>query len=232
MLIGKDHAPWLKKVAKSEFKWVIFATFLLSSSINIGHGFEYQVRAETLLSPTYIYTDDAVYSSTFNYTKLYIDQYPSVNTNVVFLVYSIVYFFVNFIIFFAVNTVIEVKIVQRMHTELESKRNRLARMRSHLVNANVESEDAKKERRVIVMVVISSIINFILRIPDFFIFLEATSNSAVVRLDNIYPGFTALLLDVSYLAYILTFSFNVFLFYTFNSKFKEAFVALFLKNKP
>jgi hypothetical protein len=42
LLIGKDHAPWLVKIAKLEFKWVIRGSFLFSSLINIAHGWQYQ----------------------------------------------------------------------------------------------------------------------------------------------------------------------------------------------
>jgi hypothetical protein len=126
-----------------------------------------------------------------------------------------------------------VKIVQRMHKELDEKRERMAKMSSASKvssnfsnNTSDQSEDDKKERRVIIMVVINSLVNFLLRSSDFFIFLEESSSSFVFSLNSFYPGLPNLFLDISYLTYILTFSFNVLLFYKFNSKFKEAFVIL------
>jgi hypothetical protein len=48
LLIGKDHAPWLVKIAKLEFKWVIRGSLMLSALINIGHGWEYQAMVDVL----------------------------------------------------------------------------------------------------------------------------------------------------------------------------------------
>jgi hypothetical protein len=241
LLVGKDHTQWLVSLAKAEFKWVIRGSLLLTALINIGHGFEYEITKLSNLPPTYVYSsqEDNVFLKQFQ--KTYISQYPSVSTDPSFFVYSVVYFIINFLFFFIVNTLIEIQIVRRMHKELEDKRARMAKMRSSIPltsisatenkNASSESEDDKKERRVIIMVVLNGIINFVLRFPDFLIFLEETNNASIDYLNSLYPGFDGLLLDISYLAYILTFSFTVLLYYNFNAKFKEAFV-LFPGKKP
>jgi hypothetical protein len=52
LLVGKDHAQWLVKIAKLEFKWVIRGSLLFSALINIGHGWEYQVIHSILLKFT------------------------------------------------------------------------------------------------------------------------------------------------------------------------------------
>jgi hypothetical protein len=244
MLVGKDHPPRLVKLAKLEFKWVIRGSFLICALSNIGHGFEYIINEGTELPPgfntKYTFSDYTYLSK-----KSYISQYPTVTTYHAFIVYSVFYFVVNFGFFFAINTLIEIQIVQRMRKELKEKRVRMLRMSSgkSLITSNssvsstitnrltsIESEDEKKERRVIVMVVVNSVMNFVLRFPDFLIFLEATGNSYVIYLNLLYPGFSALLLHISYLSYILTFSCNFVIFYQFNSKFKEAFIGLFKKN--
>jgi hypothetical protein len=243
MLIGKDHKPWLKTIAKLEFKWFILGAFLISAVINIGHGFEYHVKKETLVIPNdgdrdrLTYDGSTIYLYNVVFSKDYIDQYPSVNSDLSFFVYSIVYFVFNVLLFFIVNTLIEVKILKCMHKELVEKRERMARMSASKStaldknkNTSVEEEDDKKERRVIIMVTVNSLINFFLRIPDFLIFLENSSQTAADYYNSIYPGLASLLLDVSYLAYILTFSFNVLIFYKFNLKFKEAFI-VFPKKK-
>jgi hypothetical protein len=248
LLVGKDHAHWLVAIAKVEIKILISGTFIFSALINIGHGFEYQIKNPFLIPSHAGYND---YSDShnrrflnlnINVNKTYVAQYPTVNIATSYFVYSIGYFVVNFGFFFVINTLIEVQIVRRMHKELEEKRERVARMKINKFtsissttstdssNASAEAEDEKKERRVIIMVVVNSLLNFILRFPDFFIFLEENSNSWMAHLDNMLPGFPALLLHISYLSYILTFSFNVFVFYKFNSKFKEAFVNLFKTN--
>jgi hypothetical protein len=241
MLVGKDHPPRLVKLAKLEFKWVIRGSFLICALVNIGHGFEFTIAGETEFVPIF---DNSIYDYThheyninFGFMKFYITQYPAVNTSSFLFVYSVMYFVINFLLFFAINTLIEFLIVMRMRRELREKRERLARM-SKGKNSNLavnesrtESEDAKKERRVIIMVVVNSLVNFVFRFPDFLIFLEAYNSSAVDYYNNKNPGLSALLLDIGYLTYILTFSFNFLLFYNFNSKFKDMFIAIFFSKR-
>jgi hypothetical protein len=218
---------------------VIRGSLLISAIINIGHGFENRANEEFAKPPDY--KNDlqvGFWNSQFN--KTYISQYPSVNTNLYYFVYSVLYFLINFALFFAISTIIEVMILQRMHKELAEKRERMARMNAYkttvladssIALTNAELEDAKKERRVITMVVLNSLVNFLLRFPDFLIFLEDSSKTSESSLNAIFPGFASLLLDISYLAYILTFSFNVLIFYIFNSKFKKLFVIFTTTNE-
>jgi hypothetical protein len=42
LLVGKDHPPWLVRIAKLKFKWVIRGSLFFSGLINIGHGWQYQ----------------------------------------------------------------------------------------------------------------------------------------------------------------------------------------------
>jgi hypothetical protein len=119
LLVGNDHAPWLVKVAKLEFKPVIRGAFLISAVINIGHGWEYQdVGVFSMIRP--MLGNDAL-----NNGNSYSD-YPKANQGQAYFYFSIVYFVVNFGVFFILNTGIEVKIVRRMHKELQEKRERLA----------------------------------------------------------------------------------------------------------
>jgi hypothetical protein len=251
LLIGKDHAPWLVAIAKLEFKWVIRGSFLFSALINIGHGWEYEPMADVLFSPLIdngllyrlsdidknIYADntDIYYSANF---RSYYD-YPVPNNGVFFFVYSIFYFFLNFVVLFVLNTSIEVKIVRRMHKEMKEKRERMALMSgaaaSTLHSASADNkkadEDAKKERRVIKMVVLNGIFNFLLRSPELLVWLQYSTIRNLIahgqtweRTTMYIPGFTNLIVDLSYLTYILTFSSNFLIFYKFNTKFKEAVV--------
>jgi hypothetical protein len=182
LLVGKDHTKWLVTLARLEFKWVIFGSILVSAILNIGHGWEYQAV-----------DDSAKLRSYSNYDKingLSYSDYPQVNRDLPYFIYSIVYFVINFGAFFALNTGIEVKIVRRMHRELQDKRERIAKMNaSNSPSSNdaatgtknksqaeedrkKEEEDAKKERRVIKMVMLNGIFNFVLRAPDLLFWLE------------------------------------------------------------
>jgi hypothetical protein len=130
---------------------------------------------------------DSYYSQTNG--RSYSD-YPGTNKGMAYFIYSIVYFLINFGLFFILNTSIEVKIVRRMHTELKEKRERIAKMSASSTTSSVvstetatvsqadedrkkaEDEDSKKERKVIKMVVINGILNFILRAPDILFWME------------------------------------------------------------
>jgi hypothetical protein len=236
LLIGKDQAPWLVKIAKLEFKWVIRGSLLFSALINIGHGWEYQAMADVLFTPVkyngadyaqllYDTTDPMVdYSPLF---RSYAD-YPVPNTAQPFFIYSIIYFCLNFLALFVLNTFIEAMIVTRMRREMREKRVRMAALGNQTSEDVKAEEDEKKERRVIKMVVLNGLLNFFLRSPDLLVWLQysairrsISTGSSWEKIAIDAPGFLALLMDVSYFSFILTFTTNFIIFYLFNSKFKE-----------
>jgi hypothetical protein len=235
LLVGKDHNKWLITLAKLEFKWVIRVSLLFSVLINIGHGWEYQYIWDLALTRL----NDFDYMQENGYS---FSDYPQANQELTYFIYSIVYFIINFVIFFIINTGIEVKTVRRMHTELVEKRERIAKMResSSATTAhedkNKNDEDDKKERRGIKMVVLNGIFNFVLRAPDMLFWIGnknvilsvfGSENKYVsTALMEFVPGLLGFIIDIGYLAYILTSITNFVIFYTFNKNFKKA-VAIF-----
>jgi hypothetical protein len=189
LLVGKKHASWLVTIAKLEFKWVIRGSILFSALVNIGHGWEYQAIDNAQFSASYNY-----YTSQFN--GLSTSNYPEANQKMPFFIYSIIYFMVNFGLFFILNTGIEIKIVRRIQKELKEKRERLANLthstrstlfvdtagiefvEAHSPHADEDKkrkeEDTKKERKVLKMVVLNGVVNFILRAPDILFWMENT----------------------------------------------------------
>jgi hypothetical protein len=133
-----------------------------------------------------------------------------------------------------------------MQKELKEKRERLAKMNSakpvvsigSVGASNVlhkasedkkrEEEDEKKERKVIKMVVINGVLNFILRAPDMLFWMENYNSWSIFDDTLVYtallPGFLAFIPDIGYFTYILTFSSNFFIFYKFNKNFNDAVV--------
>jgi ABC-type multidrug transport system fused ATPase/permease subunit len=168
-------------------------------------------------------------------------DYPRANQELPYFIYSVVYFVINFGAFFILNTGLEAKIVRRMHKELKEKRERMAKLNSskpsstELANTSQadeeksrEKEDSIKERRVIKMVVLNSIFNFVLRAPDMLFWFENTSLLMYVFTyrfgSSFVPGRLSLVADIGYLTFILTFTTNFIIFYKFNKKFNEAVV--------
>jgi hypothetical protein len=220
MLIGKDHTPWLKQFAESDIKLVIRGSLLFSAIFNIGHGFEYKINdIADILNDINSETYDLAY------------MYPIVSQDLAYFSYSVIYFMVNVVGFVALNTAVEIKIILRMKKELREKRARLAKMREKSNSSagdteackKKEEEDDKKERRVITMVVLNSILNFLLRFPELFVWLESNYHNWFDLAGRIsLDGWFSLLSDLSYLTYILTFSTNFVIFYNFNSVLKES----------
>ncbi len=145
----------------------------------------------------------------------------------------IMVYFVNFFVFLVINTGIQIATVWKLQKELEEKRAKAAEMNKSLdeltKNKRLE-EDNKKEKRTIIMVILNSFINFILRFPEAFI-LIASSEETVPRnplqvffhfIGNFIDG----VVDFSYLTYILTFSTNILIYYKFNKKFRDSFKAI------
>jgi hypothetical protein len=176
MLIGKDHSPFLQKIAKCKMKRVVLLTIMFSLLMNIGHIFQYRIN----------YSWGPVnYDFINNQMK---DFYPAiVSDNVSLGAYILFYFVLNFGVFFLVNTWTEVRLVRKLHNELTIKRNKVAEeieltsmhnsAHSAVVNKMLKAKqkkiehDSKKEQRAIIMVISNSVINFILRLPEIFVFI-------------------------------------------------------------
>jgi hypothetical protein len=128
-----------------------------------------------------------------------------------------------------VNTGIEVAVVRKLLKELEEKKLKIETMAGKTAeNSKKKIEEIdQKERRAIVMVILNGSINLSLRFSEIFIFLNSMgslfpTNTVFIFLNGIYE-LPNLVIDVSYLAYILTFITNVLMYYFFNDKFKMAF---------
>jgi hypothetical protein len=87
-----------------------------------------------------------------------------------------------------------------------------------------------KEKRAIVMFILNSAINFVLRTPDILIFFqESAIFSPFASFLSSYSYLSFLAIDISYLTYILAFSRNVVIYYFFNDRFQKAFLLWFEK---
>jgi hypothetical protein len=239
MLVGQKHSVLLEKISKWKMKYVISVTVLFSLFMNIGHVFQYRINYGLEMIREY-YTEEDVYPHTVIYN-------PS------FEVYAIVYFMINFVLFLLLNTWLEVVIVSKLQqeisdkkakTEMEIKKMNLNNSaQSDVVNKVVKmkqkkiEQDAKKEQRAIVMVIANSLLNFILRLPEIFILISDSNGlflaNAVWITFNSIINFSNITVTIYYLAYILTFTTNVLVYYMFNQNFKQhfAFWTTYVKKK-
>jgi hypothetical protein len=235
MLVGREHNNTLGKISKWDIKWVISGILAFSLLMNIGHIFEYRINYGWGFSELSYYAGYSVKT----------DIYPTiVERNLGLGVYTLLYFIINFVFFFLVNTVVEMSLVLNMRQEIAEKRTKVEAEIQTMINNNTSesavinkvvksklkkvSEDAKKETKVIVMVILNSVINFILRVPEIFVFMSGSSG--LIK-NNVFADFfmsilylSNMMVSISYLAYVLTFSTNVAIYYFFNLKFKQAFI--------
>jgi hypothetical protein len=160
---------------------------------------------------------------------------------------------VNFGVFFILNTGIEIKIVCHMVKELKDKKEWMSKMndaklstssavttpsialQADLNDKKKEDEDVKRKRKVILMVILNSIFNLLLRSPDILFWLENKNiYTFLFTFENAddylsvrslkVSGLLSFVADMSYFTYILTFTTNFVIFYKFNTKFNEAVV--------
>jgi hypothetical protein len=226
MLIGREHSAFLQSISKWDLSTVVKLSVLVSFVANIGNIFKYYVNQANgfVGSPIMVY--------------LY-DVYPEVNMSFSVLpVYLIVYFAFNYLFFLVISTLLEALIVRKLHNELTEKRKKMAEMSggsgaNDASNAEKMKADEKRERRALVMVVINSALNVILRLCDLFIVLQESNyliSGSSDFLENT-PNLLIFVVNLSYFTFILTFTTNFFMFYLFNRKFKETIHLFFGASK-
>jgi hypothetical protein len=149
----------------------------------------------------------------------------------VFSIYSISYFCLNYLFFLLLNTILEVVIVRRLHTESAEKNNRLEEMNQMDARTRRKLEmDSKKELRSIVMVVVNSLTNFFLRLPEMLVFISSQKdvlgsfsgiNFFWQSNSDDLSNLKSFLVDVSYFTFIHSLTTNGCMYYLFNTKFKQ-----------
>jgi hypothetical protein len=209
-----------------DFKREIGYSVLISLILNVGHIFQFKIYDGT---PKITVTVQNVSNTKIVQAK-FSDTYPGINSeDLTFAIYSLLYFIGNYLVFLFVNTTIEVIIVRKLHQELLEKRRKMTQNGAQLSMATKRKleKDSKKEQRAILMVVMNSLINFFLRLSEIFIFLSSSKNTSsdnvVFEFFDSIPEFKYAIVDLSYLTFITTFSTNVYMYYLFNTNFKQAF---------
>jgi hypothetical protein len=147
----------------------------MSSLLNVGHVFEYQLNDARLYRWNY--------GNKVSYAE---PKYPddlSIDSSLSVYIYLLFYFFINYVLFFVVNTWVEVTIVQKLHSELADKRTRLHGMEMKSMGkaspSNVKFSFRKMRRQVIedgaenraiIMVIINALINLVFSLPELLLF--------------------------------------------------------------
>ncbi len=192
------------RLSKLEIKRVLLILIPVSLILNIGHIFQYTTRGYDVMSASQY---RPVYAFSYSYPAI-------IEDNAYFSVYLCAYTFLNFVVFLLFNTIVKVTILRKLQKELLEKRKRLEQMNQIDTRTKRKLEmDNEKELRALTMVVTNSFLNFFLRLPEILVFISSTNSIfnilAIANLDRNLTNFDALLVDVSYLIFILTFITNM-----------------------
>ncbi len=165
---------------------------------------------------------------------LFYGVYPGLITSSdipTFSIFVLLNLFVNYFLFLIFNTALEMIIVRRLRREIEEKKLHRAEL-THMSPESREfkrrqESDSRMETRAIVMVITNSVINMILRFPDFFSFIinsnDILPNNIIYQYFCGFLGICPGLVEIADFFFILTFTSNCLIYYFFNSKFKKFF---------
>jgi hypothetical protein len=158
-----------------------------------------------------------------------VDAYPIfAKDSLVFAIFSLVHFVVNYCLFLVFNTLVKVIIVVKLSREIREKRERMEALTTaaNLAANRAKLEaDEKRERKAIIMAIANGLVNLLLRFPEFFTFV-VDSNLPKNALFVYFCDQLVIcenLVTMAYFSYLLTCSTNCFIYYLFNTKFKESF---------
>jgi hypothetical protein len=245
LLVGKDHVQWIKTVAQSNFKTKMCIAVIASGLLSLIP--VYQVYFFNGLSTN---DEKGDHYNSYYYYHSYLKLFEvrdslsdfSVKLNLSLtklsndasalpLIFSltILYNLFSYFLFCLFNLALDVMTVLKLKETLGEK--------ARLSSSNKRGEQMQAERRSVIMVVLNSIVNILLRLPEllaivFFVAVAANPNQQ-------YPfkilcfnfGQCLTLGKISNSFDVLSLSLNVFFYYFFNKTFKFAFHLLFCGQK-
>jgi hypothetical protein len=235
LLVGKDHAKWVQIVAQSNFKTKMFVAFISSLVLSLVpvyevyyfEGFQLVNNGNKLNSYYYYHsylwefaagvknTDPKMGSINLDNLYTALDMLP--------LVFSltVVHDTFSYFVFCFFNLAFDLMTVLKLKQSLAEK--------ARLSAMNKRDEQMQAEIRSVIMVVLNSVVNILLRLPEllaiiFFFALALNPNQQYPFKILCYDFGQCLTLgQISNSFIILSLSFNVFFYYFFNKTFKFAF---------
>jgi hypothetical protein len=229
MLIGREHVKILKRISTLKYKTAVSFTVVFSFLFNLGYCFLFEINSKVRVY--FLVLFEQYHFSTGHYPDLNVES-------LLYGIFSMTYFVVNSVLFLVTNTIVEIIMLVKFHRELVEKRHRMEQMEviDQAMRKKIE-QGFLNEKRAIRMVVLNGSLNFLLRVPEISIFLQDSPLLGYIKrakyftlLDS-YPFLLSMLIDLSYLFYICTFSTNFMIYYMFNKRFEQAVHSWFLRNK-
>jgi hypothetical protein len=182
LLVGKDHAKWIEKVAKSKIVANICVAFITSCLLSLvsvyqAHyfdGFNLSFNGGEEYNSYNIYHS---YMYGFSYNTAYRGSLNIANLNNAISTLPLVFFFVvvrdlfSYFLFCFLNLALDVMTVKKLKESLAEK--------ARLSSVKKQDEQMRAERRIVVMVVLNSIVNILIRLRalSYSFFLRRCSES-------------------------------------------------------
>jgi hypothetical protein len=237
LLVGKDHAKWVETVAKSNFKTNMCISFIISfllSLVSVYQDFYFEGfyakdnKGEEYNS--YYYYHSYLFGRSLHsyYSDADLDMADldsAVSMLPLIFTLTLLHDVFSYFLFCFLSLAFDVMTVLKLKESLAEK--------ARLSSTNKRDEQMQAERRSVIMVVLNSIVNILLRLPEllaivFFFAVAVNSNQKYPFKVVCYDFGQCLTLgQISNSFVILSLSLNIFFYYFFNKTFKFAFHLFF-----
>jgi hypothetical protein len=221
MLVGKDHIKIFEQISYVSFDHTIILIIFTSLGLNVIRLLQYRINFDV---------------ENFEYPIIVFNNINSY-VNILYLIWHLAGDVLNYLFYSMFTTIIDLLTVVKLRRFLAQKAIRVANHLDHKVK-----NSQKSELKGVLMVIINSLINFILRLPELSSLLYNLGTHFAPR-SWLYVYLCIemmachLLIDISSLFYLISLSLNFLVYYFFNKKFKDClhrmirFYQVFLKKK-
>jgi hypothetical protein len=231
LLVGKDHSERLKKIGKANIVTVLIVAITTSCLLSYVY-----VEQDNFLNKL---TEDSTQDVYNDYFSQFLYSYTQFNNFTYYSLVSkfekklpliiplvIIYDIVGYFLFVILNLILDVMTVIKLKETL-----------AHKASIGVQSKQKKEEqeraeRRSIIMVILNSLVNVLLRIPELLsiIFFFIINSQAFLLRECSHLSECSVMTQISNSFFNVTMIFNIFFYYFFNKTFKFAFHLIFTLN--
>lgn len=153
-LIGKDHNMLTKFVSEVGIKKYIGFVVAFSAILPIVKPFRYQINEVSLLKDT----PRLVF-------ELYIKNFWNEIIELkLLIIFNVIHDFISYVLFVLVNLIIDLILVKKFR-EVNKERESKFKDQSELIKEKIKRENDESFRRVLFMVILSSVLNVLLKLP-------------------------------------------------------------------
>jgi hypothetical protein len=199
MLIGKERFWLFEKLAGLKMKSLCLSVLLFGSVLGLVKLNEYKIN---VLHDEYNYPFLRDSTPSENFT-----QSSSNVLQTVCAVCMIIYDSCNYLLSSVFNSIVEISIVVKLRRELKKKEQAMTNLAEDIRHRKLE-ENERTRRKALTMIVVNGLLNLILRMPEL---------AALVYFAALVP----LIVHMSNLFFISTFTSNYIIFYVFNNQFRK-----------